>query len=296
VGKLGGGGEQKKGMPLGNHTSQFFANVYLNELDQFVKHTLKAKCHIRYVDDFVILHESKKQLEVWKEQIDKFLREILKLELHKDKSRVLDLERGITFLGFRIFPHYTLLRKGNINRFNNKLKELKILYREDQISREKVVECLEGWLEYSSHADTFKYRKEILRYFNKNFPINDKKQYTYSKRYRNFYRKVHFNKLEFSAQKTLFLLKKGLCIQEVAKERKVNEDTIWSNIENLIEHGQLAIWRVMPKRKIVKIMNKINSPYEELKKIKVRISYKSISYGEIACVRAHLKMKERINN
>ena len=69
-----------KGIPLGNLTSQFFANVYLNELDYFVKHKLKCKYYIRYVDDFVILHSSKKQLEEWKIEINNFLKERLKLE------------------------------------------------------------------------------------------------------------------------------------------------------------------------------------------------------------------------
>ena len=64
-------------MPLGNLTSQFFANLYLNELDSFVKHKLKAKYYIRYVDDFVILHESKEQLEKWKIAINSFLKNIL---------------------------------------------------------------------------------------------------------------------------------------------------------------------------------------------------------------------------
>ncbi|MFH1290455.1 MAG: reverse transcriptase/maturase family protein, partial [Nanoarchaeota archaeon] len=71
-----------KGMPLGNLTSQFFANVYLNELDYFVKHILRAKYYIRYVDDFVILNESNSQLEIWKNEIDNFLKEKLKIELH----------------------------------------------------------------------------------------------------------------------------------------------------------------------------------------------------------------------
>ena len=82
-------------MPLGNLTSQFFANVYLNELDSYVKHVLKIKYYIRYVDDFVILHESREQLGVWKEQIDRFLREKLKIELHQQKSRIIPLSRGI---------------------------------------------------------------------------------------------------------------------------------------------------------------------------------------------------------
>ena len=57
-------------MPLGNLTSQFFANLYLHDLDFFVKHKLKAKYYIRYVDDFVILHLSKEQLEIWKQEIN----------------------------------------------------------------------------------------------------------------------------------------------------------------------------------------------------------------------------------
>ena len=91
-----------KGMPLGNYTSQFFANVYLTELDYFVKHTLKAKYYIRYVDDFVILHRSKKRLEYFKKSIIEFLREI-KLELHPDKSDIIPLQKGVNFLGYRIF-------------------------------------------------------------------------------------------------------------------------------------------------------------------------------------------------
>ncbi|MEK6951448.1 MAG: reverse transcriptase/maturase family protein, partial [Nanoarchaeota archaeon] len=90
-----------RGMPLGNLTSQFFANVYLNKLDYFVKHKLKAKYYIRYVDDFVILHHNKETLEEYKLSIDKFLRENLKLELHPDKSKIIPLKNGINFLGYR---------------------------------------------------------------------------------------------------------------------------------------------------------------------------------------------------
>ena len=90
-------------MPLGNLTSQFFANVYLNELDKYIKHELKCKYYIRYVDDFVILHNSKEQIEIWKRDIDKFLKDRLKLELHRDKSKIIPLSRGIDFVGLEIF-------------------------------------------------------------------------------------------------------------------------------------------------------------------------------------------------
>ncbi len=108
-------------MPLGNLTSQFFANVYLNELDQFVKHKLNAKHYIRYVDDFIILHKSKEQLESWFAEIAIFLKEKLKLELHPDKSKIINLSKGIDFVGFRNFYNYKLLRKRNITNMERKI-------------------------------------------------------------------------------------------------------------------------------------------------------------------------------
>ncbi len=145
-------------MPLGNLTSQFFANVYLNELDYFVKHKLKAKYYIRYVDDFIILHENKIQLEEWKEQINKFLKEKLKLELHYEKSRVIALSRGIDFVGFRNFYYYRLLRKRNIKKMIFKIKMLK----EGVLSYGKLLESYQGWQAYARWADTYNLRKKIL--------------------------------------------------------------------------------------------------------------------------------------
>jgi len=115
-----------KGMPLGNLTSQFFANVYLNELDQFIKNKLKARYYIRYVDDFVILHNNKEKLLGYKDRTSKYLI-YLKLELHPNKSNIIPLRDVITFLGYRIFYHYKLLRKSNLRKFNrvfNKKLEL----------------------------------------------------------------------------------------------------------------------------------------------------------------------------
>jgi len=153
--------EQGKGMPLGNLTSQFFANIYLNELDQFVKHKLKAKYYIRYVDDFVILHENPRVLLYYKEKINQFLTEKLDLELHPDKSRIKTLENGIDFLGFRIFYHYKLVRRKNLNKFERNFNQLKKAYAEDLINREKMVEKFEGWLAYVSYANTYKYRRHL---------------------------------------------------------------------------------------------------------------------------------------
>jgi hypothetical protein len=137
-------------MPLGNYTSQFFANVYLNELDQFVKHILKVKCYIRYVDDFVILHESRKQLETWKRDIRIFLKEQLKIDLHPDKSRVIPLSRGIDFVGFRNFAHFRLLRGRNIRKMRRKIE----LFRKKKKDFRELIESYQGWQAYASWANT----------------------------------------------------------------------------------------------------------------------------------------------
>jgi len=137
-------------MPLGNLTSQFFANVYLNELDYFVKHHLKAKYYIRYVDDFIILHSSKSQLKAWKEQINRFLIDELALELHPDKSRIIPLSRGTDFVGFRNYYYFRLLRKRNLINIRKKIKEFK----ENRLSYEKLLESFNGWYAYAKWANS----------------------------------------------------------------------------------------------------------------------------------------------
>ena len=146
-------------MPLGNLTSQFFANLYLNELDYFVKHKLKAKYYIRYVDDFVILHKSKEQLEIWKETINRFLKNDLKLELHPDKSRIISLSRGIDFVGFRDYWSHKLLRKRSIKKMFNKIRK----YRKGEISKEELLESFQGWNAYAKWADSYKLRKKVVK-------------------------------------------------------------------------------------------------------------------------------------
>lgn len=147
--KLGEG----NGMPLGNLTSQFFANVYLGELDRFVKHELKAKYYVRYVDDFVILSQDSCQLKRYMVKINTFLSEKLSLVLHPDKTKVISLEKGVDFLGFRIFPHHRLLRKRSIRKMRNKIRDA------DTDSYDSIYESLEGWAAHAMHANTFRLRK-----------------------------------------------------------------------------------------------------------------------------------------
>lgn len=146
-------------MPLGNLTSQLFANVYLNELDYFVKHVLKARWYIRYVDDFVILHSSKEQLEKWKEQINTFLQEKLKIQLHSQKSRITSLSKGVDFVGFRNYYHYKLLRRRNVRKIQRKVEAFdknELLYR-------YLTESFQGWQAYAKWANTFNLRRRIAQ-------------------------------------------------------------------------------------------------------------------------------------
>ena len=112
-----------KGLPIGNLTSQLFANIYLHELDFYIKNVLKCKYYIRYMDDFVILDIDKKKL--WKQYnlVKKFVYESLRLKIDDKKTQLIPIKRGIVFLGFVICPDKLLLRKSTIKRFLKRTKK-----------------------------------------------------------------------------------------------------------------------------------------------------------------------------
>lgn len=117
--------ETGKGIPIGNLTSQLFANAYLNELDQFVKRNLKRRHYLRYMDDFLIFGGDKRILRRIKKTIAEFLKIKLNLDLHPKKANVFPIKTGIEFLGFRIFADYSVLRKNTVKRFCKKLRKAK---------------------------------------------------------------------------------------------------------------------------------------------------------------------------
>ncbi|MCX6770658.1 MAG: reverse transcriptase/maturase family protein [Candidatus Micrarchaeota archaeon] len=150
-----------KGMPLGNLTSQFFANVYLSELDYFVKHKLRVKYYLRYVDDFIILHRSKEQLENWETQIDAFLRESLKIELHPDKTKIISLGTGVQLLGFRAFYHFRILKKSNVRRVLGRLALFRAKYAAGEMEQSRILLSNSGWQGYAMMGNTFKLRQQV---------------------------------------------------------------------------------------------------------------------------------------
>jgi len=153
-----------KGLPLGNVTSQLFANIYLNELDQFVKHWLKARYYIRYCDDFVMLHKSREVLEAWISNIRDFLRVRLSLELHPHKVTIRKLRQGTDFLGYVSLPHYSVLRTRTKQRM---LKRLVVLAQGIRTKEdfETALPVISSYLGMLSHCKGEKLRKEVVKLF-----------------------------------------------------------------------------------------------------------------------------------
>jgi len=143
-------GSDKSGLPIGNLTSQFFANVYLNELDQFIWQKLKIRKYFRYVDDFVIIHPSRIFLKKLLFLISNFVKKFLALSLHPQKWFIQNVAHGIDFVGYYLKPNYVLVRKVIVVRFRAVINTIafkkNIKYRQS---------CLASYFGYFSHANCF---------------------------------------------------------------------------------------------------------------------------------------------
>lgn len=152
-----------RGMPLGNLTSQFFANVYLAELDNFVKHDLRAKHYLRYVDDFVIVGKDAAQLEVWQAQIDAFLAGKLRIALHPEKTQIIPLRSGVPLVGFRVFRTHKLIKPSNRRRFMRRLGEYQDGLAAGTTTAEHVQLGIAGWEGYAKQGNTYNLRQEVQK-------------------------------------------------------------------------------------------------------------------------------------
>lgn len=158
------------GIPVGNLTSQVFANLYLNELDKFVKETLHIHYYIRYMDDFIILSDSKKKLHDVLNKIEDFLFENLHLQLNP-KTRILNANNGIDFCGYIHWKDHIKVRKSSIKNMRRKIKA----YYKGKITGDQLNKSLQSWFGHISHADTYNLRKSILENLiaNKNNLLNN---------------------------------------------------------------------------------------------------------------------------
>ncbi len=159
------GAPKNKGLPIGNLNSQFFANVYLNGLDQFVKHQLKCRYYLRYCDDSVLLSRDREELLTWKDQIEKYLMDKLKLHLNQKRQKLRPVSSGIDFLGYIVRRDYMLVRRRVINNLHTKLRKYEELlvkegrgfrrYGFDEEILDRLMAALSSYLGHFRMANTY---------------------------------------------------------------------------------------------------------------------------------------------
>jgi retron-type reverse transcriptase len=154
--------ERRRGLPIGNLTSQFFANLYLDGFDHFVTEVLRAR-YVRYVDDFALFHDDLDQLAEWRRRIERYLAG-RRLNLHPRKSRILPCREPSQFLGFELHHDgHRRLPDDNIRRFRNRLRGLRDQWRAGTISLDDVIVRVRAWIAHAEHADTWLLRHAIFR-------------------------------------------------------------------------------------------------------------------------------------
>jgi|ERR1017187_4559494 hypothetical protein len=156
--------ERRRGLPLGNQTSQFLANVYLNPLDQYVNRELRPECYIRYVDDFLLFGESKAELAEMRSAAEASL-DGLRLLVHERKSRVYRCADGVTFLGWRLFPQKSRLVRENVVRFRRRLRRMERAFRVGAATREEIRARIHSWIGHAAAGDTWRLREQLFAQF-----------------------------------------------------------------------------------------------------------------------------------
>lgn len=151
-----------RGLPIGNLTSQFWANCYLNEFDHFVNRELGCRAYLRYVDDFLLFSDSKTKLNKWRNAIIARLAR-LRLTLHEEKAQVRPAEEGVRFLGFMVYPtHRLLLRRKGVH-YRRNLRRLLQAYHQREIGRNRIESSIRGWINHVRYADTWGLRRSVLK-------------------------------------------------------------------------------------------------------------------------------------
>ena len=161
--------ERRRGLPIGNLTSQFFANLYLSPLDHFVKEQLKVKKYLRYVDDFALFSDDRAFLAEARLAIEEYLIG-LRLKIHPIKSQLFSTRQGANFVGFRVlptgddFPQAVRIRvhSRNLRRARGRLKQMQADYTAGNLSLEALVQRLRSWEAHLLHGDTYHLRRDIF--------------------------------------------------------------------------------------------------------------------------------------
>ncbi|MBI4003061.1 MAG: group II intron reverse transcriptase domain-containing protein [Nitrospira defluvii] len=153
--------ERRAGIPIGNLTSQFFANLYLDDLDHAIKQDLKVRPYLRYVDDMVALDHDKARLAEIRESVRERLAAD-RLRLHPSKAHISPVADGLNLLGYVVYPARRRLRSDNGHRFARKLRRMAEAYRAERLEWAKVVAATQSWIGHAQHADTEGLRRVIF--------------------------------------------------------------------------------------------------------------------------------------
>lgn len=151
-----------RGLPIGNLTSQFWSNCYLNPLDHFIKRELKCPAYLRYVDDFLLFANDKQTLHYWRTEIIDYLM-ALRLTLHENRAQPRPVDEGIPFLGFVIYPDHRRVKGRKVVTYRHRLKGLWQAYRQGVIGQAEVVTSLRGWLAHLIYGNTWALTEQILQ-------------------------------------------------------------------------------------------------------------------------------------
>jgi retron-type reverse transcriptase len=154
--------QRRRGLPIGNLTSQLFANYYLSGFDQFVQNELRISSYIRYVDDFALFHSDRSRLAAARPALEAYLAR-LRLNIHPIKSQLFETRHGANFVGFRIFPTHSRVRSGNLRLARHRLPNLQTAYHQGQISSDRYLQSIRSWFAHLQHADTWQLRHKILQ-------------------------------------------------------------------------------------------------------------------------------------
>ena len=153
--------KREKGLEIGNYTSQMFANIYLNEIDQYIKHKLKVKWYFRYLDDSVILVKTKQQAKEILEKIKVYLKENLQLELNK-KTQIFKNKQGVNFCGYKINEYRLKIRDKGKRKLKKKVKVLKEKIKQGEITSKEAKRYLAGHMGYIKIADTYNLENKLF--------------------------------------------------------------------------------------------------------------------------------------
>jgi hypothetical protein len=156
------GGAVRKGIPIGNLTSQYFANIYLCELDHYIKTQLRIKGYVRYMDDFLLLANDKPLLHETLAAIRTFLHDVLQLRLKDEVTRIAPVTQGVTFVGFRIFPGTVRLDRRKWAGLKREIRAREMQYACGMIDEENLAQSVASMIGHMSHADTLEARRTLF--------------------------------------------------------------------------------------------------------------------------------------